>query len=408
MEYAGSYALYNYRLADPALGMDAPGNLRLIRAFEKGLDPASSEAGFVLVHVDMVRHSGKLVEGVARSFGAFEMVGGDDASSAVIAHARLRSRVELNAGLAAVVDALRDIDTAMETMWARSRPSGYAGFRTFIFGIAAQSMFPDGVLYEGLEGGEDVREEEEMFPDGNDDAGAGRETTVVVRKGKKLSFRGESGANDSMVPLLDNFLQITMPDTPLTRILQDFRDYRPSNHRAFLAYAARQSLALDLRNEALGLSSNDEKETTNGQKEEDEDGTLAAAAASRLLWLRLLDGVRRFRWRHWCFAREYVLNPRPGTPAARHPTATGGSPIVQWLPNQLRAVVAEMERACADVEAAAAVAAGGIEGGVVCGFGGPEAQAQVADIMAAARRQDERLEKEVRRYCKERGIEGGQ
>lgn len=51
MEYAGSYALYNYRLEEPAKGLEY-NNLRLIRAFEHGLDPASSEAGFVLVHVD--------------------------------------------------------------------------------------------------------------------------------------------------------------------------------------------------------------------------------------------------------------------------------------------------------------------------------------------------------------------
>jgi len=32
MEYAGSYALFNYRLQDPALGLEYS-NLRLIRAF---------------------------------------------------------------------------------------------------------------------------------------------------------------------------------------------------------------------------------------------------------------------------------------------------------------------------------------------------------------------------------------
>ena len=51
MEYAGSYALFNYRLEDPNRGLEYD-NLRLIRAFEHGLDPKSSEAGFVLVHVD--------------------------------------------------------------------------------------------------------------------------------------------------------------------------------------------------------------------------------------------------------------------------------------------------------------------------------------------------------------------
>jgi indoleamine 2,3-dioxygenase len=41
-------------------------------------------------------------------------------------------------------------------------------FRTFIFGITSQSMFPNGVVYEGLNNNE------------------------------PMSFRGESGANDSM------------------------------------------------------------------------------------------------------------------------------------------------------------------------------------------------------------------
>lgn len=62
MEYASSYALYNWRLEDPGRGMEYA-NLRLIRAFECGLDPGSSEAGFVLTHVDMVRFSGGVVTG---------------------------------------------------------------------------------------------------------------------------------------------------------------------------------------------------------------------------------------------------------------------------------------------------------------------------------------------------------
>ena len=71
MEYAGSYALFNYRLEDPKKGLEYD-NLRLIRAFEHGLDPKSSEAGFVLVHVDMVRNSGPLVDGVVSALDACE------------------------------------------------------------------------------------------------------------------------------------------------------------------------------------------------------------------------------------------------------------------------------------------------------------------------------------------------
>jgi indoleamine 2,3-dioxygenase len=69
MEYAGSYALFNYRLEDPRAGLEYS-NLRLVRAFEYGLDPTSSEAGFVLVHVDMVKNSGPLVDGVVSALDA--------------------------------------------------------------------------------------------------------------------------------------------------------------------------------------------------------------------------------------------------------------------------------------------------------------------------------------------------
>lgn len=53
-------------------------------------------------------------------------------------------------------------------MWGKSKPGDYTSFRTFIFGITSQSMFPNGVIYEGV-------------------------------SDEPLSFRGESGANDSMV-----------------------------------------------------------------------------------------------------------------------------------------------------------------------------------------------------------------
>jgi indoleamine 2,3-dioxygenase len=69
MEYAGSYALFNYRLEDLAKGLEYS-NLRLIRAFEHGLDHTSSEAGFVLVHIDMVKNSGPLVDGVMSALKA--------------------------------------------------------------------------------------------------------------------------------------------------------------------------------------------------------------------------------------------------------------------------------------------------------------------------------------------------
>lgn len=71
MEYAGSYALANWKRINPNGKMEYD-NLELIRAFENGLDCESSEAGFVLVHVDMVRQSGPLCSGVWDAIKAVE------------------------------------------------------------------------------------------------------------------------------------------------------------------------------------------------------------------------------------------------------------------------------------------------------------------------------------------------
>jgi len=331
MEYAGSYALFNYRLEDPKEGF-AYSNLRLIRAFENGLDPSSSEAGFVLVHVDMVKESGPLVAGVLDCFNSLA----DNQLSAPF------SRELFNAGLRKMLGAMQKVNKVMDTMWAKSKPARYTQFRTFIFGIMSQSMFPRGVIYEGV--GHEPR-----------------------------SFRGESGANDSMIPLMDNFLQIPMAETPLTEILRDFRRYRPTNHREFLLWVKETSVDLHVREVALGEAASHAIGRT------DFDGLVAE---SNRLWIQLLDQVREFRWRHWCFAREYILK------MTKHPTATGGSPIVTWLPNQLEAVLVEMEnvygratKGCTD-------------------FLGQECR----DIMDLVSRQKERLAKEVARYCAERGV----
>lgn len=89
-----------------------------------------------------------------------------------------------------------------------------------------------------------------------------------------------------------------MPDTPLTKILYEFRAYRPKPHREFLAHIASEAEKLRIRDYAL------------------------ADTETAILYLKALDHVRSFRWRHWLFAREYIIR------RTYHPTATGGSPIV--------------------------------------------------------------------------------
>ena len=100
MEYAGSYALFNYRLEDQEKGLEYD-NLRLVRAFEHGLDPTSSEAGFVLVHIAMVKESGALVK------GAVEMLNGSTG----------RDREKFDEGLRTLVDGLRKVNAVMNSKW---------------------------------------------------------------------------------------------------------------------------------------------------------------------------------------------------------------------------------------------------------------------------------------------------
>jgi indoleamine 2,3-dioxygenase len=318
MSYAAAYALYNYRYHDPAIGYSQYTNLRLVRAFEKGLDPKSSEAGFILTHVDMVKHSPALIQGTIRILDKIQESTQDNGSA---------DRTAVNQGFEIMLDAMQKIETSMETMWSNSLPKDYNSYRTFIFGITNQSMFPNGVVYEGH------------------------------KDNRPLFFRGESGANDSIIPLLDHLLEIPMPVNPLTTILKDFRSYRPLPHRQFLSFV--RSKATE-----LGIAA-----------------YCRADSATAMLYLRLLDHVRSFRWRHWLFAREYIIR------RSKHPTATGGSPIVTWLPNQLLAVMDLM----LDVYR---------ESGLQRL---PESRG-LAEMIENVKEQRTKLNKEVQKWCQERGV----
>ncbi|KAJ3177489.1 hypothetical protein HDU85_005856 [Gaertneriomyces sp. JEL0708] len=270
MEYAQSYALYNYMKRDVSQGLEYE-NLDLIRRFSGCQD----ERGFVVTHVTMVAHSGKQVSSILSALDA----------------AAQNSRSDFTQALKRLLSTMETINAEMETMWTKSRPGGYTHFRTFIMGTKNQPMFPHGVVYEGV-------------------------------SSTPTFYRGESGANDSIIPSLDNFLEVTryMPQNPLTEILRDFRSYRPGDHRQWVAWLERRASEVGVRDYAL------------------------KDAESAVLYLSLLDQTRAFRHRHWNFTKEYILKH------SSHPTATGGSPIVSWLPNQLKTVLEQMENVAQKVE----------------------------------------------------------
>lgn len=251
MEYAQSYALYNWRKKDKEGGMEFE-NLELIRSFE-GND---SEKGFILVHVCMVSHTGELVSAVLDNLEAAEKGKKPD--------------------LQKIVRVMQKINQEMAQMWKRSKPEDYQDFRTFIMGIKDQPMFPEGVVYEGVDP-------------------------------QPRQYRGESGANDSIIPTLDNLLQIRMPENPMTAILRDFRKYRPHAHREWLQLVKERAEKVSFYEYCV----------------KEQRGEV----------IELLEQIQEFRQRHWNFVKEYILK------YSEHPRATGGSPIATWLSNQLLTVI---------------------------------------------------------------------
>ncbi|SPO28725.1 related to BNA2 - putative tryptophan 2,3-dioxygenase or indoleamine 2,3-dioxygenase [Ustilago trichophora] len=273
MEYASSYALVNYLCKDPNYqgnaGKYSFDNMELIRSFE---DASGSERGFILVHVEMVSYTGKLVsatEDALRACDAKDTAAFEDAFERLLL-------------------TYRKINQSMETMWGRSLPADYLKYRSFIFGTGPKkmnAMFPEGVVYEGVS-------DQPQF------------------------YRGESGANDSIVPTGDNLLEITahMPNNDLTKTLRDFRSYRPKNQREFLQQLEARATLAGVRGFAMSTS-----------------------PRAKALYVLLVDQIREFRNRHWMFTKSYIIQ------RTTYDIATGGSPILQYLPNNLSVVLKVLE-----------------------------------------------------------------
>lgn len=332
MEYASSYALVNYRCRDAhhegSAGKYSFDNMELIRAFE---DASGSERGFILVHVEMVSHTGALV-------GATE-----DALRACVA----KDASAFEDAFERLLLVYRRINAAMETMWARSLPADYLKYRSFIFGTGPRkmnAMFPRGVVYEGVS-------DQPQF------------------------YRGESGANDSIVPTADNLLEITahMPSNELTRTLRDFRTYRPRNQREFLhTLEARASLA--------GVRA----------------FAMSASPRAKALYVLLVDQVREFRNRHWMFTKSYIIQ------RTTYDIATGGSPILQYLPNNLGVVLKVLEESFDEFTQADRAALGASNGDAKHRISDTELLQNVEQAGKRAGAQRRMLEREVAELLREK------
>lgn len=259
LSYA-SYALDNWRRLDPT-GPVALGNIALLQNFLGGAD----EEWFITVHIDIEARAEVAMRAVLPTQAA--VARGDAA--------------EVERRLGEIVRAFEGMYDTLARMPEWCEPSTYyLRVRPYIFGWKNHPALPDGVIYEG----------------------------VAQYGGVAQRFRGETGAQSTIVPVLDALLGIGHHPDPLREYLLEMRDYMPPEHRAFLAQAE------------AGPSLRGFCQSQRG-------------APNRVLEL-YDDGVellRRFRALHLEFAATYINNQAPR--GLENPTdvGTGGTPFMRYL-----------------------------------------------------------------------------
>jgi len=189
----------------------------------------------------------------------------------------------VNKSLNNCLSSMKNINERRQIMWEASRWKHYNDFRVFIMGIKGNDeIFGDGVIYEG------VSEE-------------------------PVQYRGQTGAQDNIIPTADIFTGVIdyYPSNDLTKYLLDLRSYRPKCIQNFLS---------DLKDEMK------ENRLFNSiKKSENEEGLC--------LLIQILDEIYYFRNGHWQFVQKYIMAN------TKYAKATGGTPIISWIPNQITAVL---------------------------------------------------------------------
>ena len=189
----------------------------------------------------------------------------------------------INKSLKNCLSSMKSINERRQIMWEASRWKHYNDFRVFIMGIKGNDeIFGNGVIYEG------VSEE-------------------------PVQYRGQTGAQDNIIPTADIFTGVInyYPSNDLTKYLLDLRSYRPKCIQNFLS---------DLKDEMK------ENRLFNSiKKSENEEGLC--------LLFQILDEIYYFRNGHWQFVQKYIMAN------TKYAKATGGTPIISWIPNQITAVL---------------------------------------------------------------------
>jgi len=257
LSYA-SYALDNWRRFD-ARGPIAVENLAILQNFLGGQD----EDWFILIHVEIEAIAARALRAAP---GARTAVARGDGAA-------------LTARLEEVAGALEAMLASLRRMPERCDPYVYfTRVRPFIHGWKNHPALPQGVRYEG-----------------------------VAELDGPQRLRGETGAQSTIVPVLDALLGVSHAPDPLREYLDEMRGYMPPRHRAFLEHV-----------EAGGSVRSAVRDLRASRPE------LAEAYDACLHWLEA------FRSLHLEYAAQYI-HAQAGGGANPSDVGTGGTPFMKYL-----------------------------------------------------------------------------
>jgi indoleamine 2,3-dioxygenase len=258
LSYA-SYALHNWRRFD----LDGPvalGNIALLQNFLGGMD----EEWFILVHVEIEAHAAAALQEI----GPAQHAVADDRPS------------DLLAALARIVAALKRMNITLARMPEGCDPYIYfQRVRPYLYGWKDQPALPDGLLYEGVE----------RF------------------RGQRQKFRGETGAQSSIIPSLDAALGISHREDPLRTYLTELREYAPPAHRSF---ADAVQCGLPIR-----------KYVSDHRADDSLRDTYNACVLE----------IEQFRSTHLDYANRYIHQQAERSTANPSSVGTGGTPFMPYL-----------------------------------------------------------------------------
>ena len=259
LSYA-SYALHNWRRINPQRGIEL-GNIALLQNFLGGID----EEWFILVHIDIENKAGAALPLLLQGQKA-----ATDGDSPLL--------LKILQSIAAILEPMYAV---LERMPEHCDPYIYYNrVRPYINGWKQNPAIPNGLLYEG----------------------------VTEYAGVPQQFRGETGAQSSLIPSLDAFLGVSQGEDPLKLHLNEMRTYMPPKHRSFI--------------ETLEQNSTVRAYVRN---------TMATTPELKVAYNSCVTWIERFRLKHLEYAANYIDKQKQTDPGNPTKFGTGGTPFMAYL-----------------------------------------------------------------------------